>query len=188
MYIPLKDGKRTVIKNTITTKTRFGVGDRKDYYTIIDVLVYKGVIYALLESDRYGEDDMLVVKLPENIKHISKGNLWLCYIPKENIIVDTCNDIITTLEDEGIIGNGDDPCYLLTDGQLDYDDSIVQRYYRYYAEDHDCGGIVFAETREEAVKIVKRKYPKESNLLVWDPYVDEYFDPDNPSLLETSGS
>ena len=82
------------------------------HYTIIDVASYNGSVYALLESNTCGEEDMLVVELPQsNIKLLrlydegmmripgrSKMYEYEVFIPRRKIIVETAyNDIVTEL-------------------------------------------------------------------------------------------
>ena len=95
------------------------------HYTIIDVASYSGSVYALLESNTCGEEDMMVVELPQsNIKLLKPYDEWMMripgrskmyeyevFIPRRKIIVETAyNDIVTELVesildsvDEGLI-------------------------------------------------------------------------------------
>ena len=43
--------------------TSFYIEGRNDYYTIIDVVSIGGDMYALLESNKYGEEDVVIVYL-----------------------------------------------------------------------------------------------------------------------------
>ena len=57
-------------------------------------------------------------------------------------------------------------------------DKKMWRYTNY-----DSGGIVFAETEEEAHKKLKAKYEKD-NFEVWDWLNDDYYDSDHSDVID----
>ena len=64
--------------------------------------------------------------------------------------------------------------------------------YRYSINEGDVGGIVFADNKETAEQKVKAKYKDRFNfrsdeLLVWDVHQDDYYDMENPEVLECYG-
>lgn len=111
--------KKIISENKIYTfpadfRTNFRVEGR-GMYTIIDALVYKNKVYALLESNKYGEEDMLVIKLPSvnKLKFIctreeTSFSFYAIFIPEFDIVVEsTYNNIVISLEDEGIVVDKD---------------------------------------------------------------------------------
>lgn len=58
--------------------------------------------------------------------------------------------------------------------------------WRYTINNGEIGGIVYADTMEEAEDKVRKKYPnKEIN--VWRMINDDYFDTENPDVWECYG-
>lgn len=102
-------------------KTNFRVEGR-GMYTIIDALVYKEKVYALLESNSRGEEDMVVVKFPplDKLKALycyNNNNFYAFFIPECLIKIDTTYDnIVISLEDAGVIQ--DETYILLSDEEL----------------------------------------------------------------------
>lgn len=67
---------------------------------------------------------------------------------------------------------------------------MLERVWRYVVEDK-FGGIVFADTKEEAEYKVKARYSRFldsiSNVLVWKIEEDDFFDAENPDVLDCYG-
>ena len=108
---------KTTMEFPATSLTSFKVEGYQGYYTIIDVVTLKCKdTYALLEHNVQGEDNMLVVKLPNTTNPLilkryngSKYDTDLLeptdhaiYIPERNIIAEAYDNVIITLEDNDI--------------------------------------------------------------------------------------
>lgn len=62
------------------------------HYTIIDVASYNGSVYALLESNTCGEEDMMVVELPQsNIKLLRLYDEGMMFERNMNISTAKCS-------------------------------------------------------------------------------------------------
>lgn len=65
--------------------------------------------------------------------------------------------------------------------------------WRYTINEGECGGIVFADTKENAENKIKAKYKNkfssdpDTDLIVWRMKDDDFFDPENPDVLECYG-
>lgn len=113
MYKQLTNG--VVINNPkITTKTYFQVENDSEsknhhpYYTMIDAATIGTCTYLLLENNKWGENDLVVVKLPKNPYWIhsqdptlnyNNGEHEALFIPHGRVVCSTEDDIVTTLDD-----------------------------------------------------------------------------------------
>ena len=110
----------------ITKKTSIKVEGRYGTWGVIDAYLTGNGLYALLESEDYGDETaLLLVKLPKqhNFYLIEKDGYG--YVVNEKYflrqrmeIAETYDDIVTTLIDEDLIDDEDDG-YLLTDEEID---------------------------------------------------------------------
>lgn len=109
----------------IDKKTPIKVEDRYGSWGIIDACAVGSHIYALLESEQYGDEaSLLLVKLPTLnnvylIKEDRYGNMFSkrYYLQSKFEIAETYDDIVTALIDEDLIDNEDD-CDMLTDEEI----------------------------------------------------------------------
>lgn len=113
MYKKFTNG--VVINNPkITTKTYFRVENDSEsknhhpYYTMIDAATIGTVTYLLLENNKWGEEDLVVVKLPKNPYWIhpqdptlnyNNGEHEALFIPHKLFVCTTYDDIVTALDD-----------------------------------------------------------------------------------------
>lgn len=104
-----KETKKGHVHYNINKKTTFRIEGENEhstkFYSIIDAATVGDSTYCLLESNMYGEDDMVVVKLPKNLLWLVQENKEevKVFIPHKYIICSACNDIITELTDNDII-------------------------------------------------------------------------------------
>ena len=63
---------------------------------------------------------------------------------------------------------------------------MLNRVWRYSINEGEFGGIVFADTKESAERKVRRKY-NDGDVCTWQMTNDDYFDRDNPDVLECYG-
>lgn len=61
------------------------------------------------------------------------------------------------------------------------------KLYRYSVDDGEFGGVVVAADLQEAKKLVRKSYPNVNDILVWDAEEDDYYNEDNPNVLECYG-
>ena len=125
MYKTFENGR--YFQNNLTTKTLIRV-EGLDDYTIIDALSIDINTYLLLESYAYGEEDMCIIDITtapiiwmqrEDGKPFHKHYEKKAWFSKDRIVVECAyNDIITELEDCGIIENNSE-CYIWENEEID---------------------------------------------------------------------
>lgn len=109
----------------ITKKTSIKVEGRYGSWGVIDACLIGTELYALLESEQYGDEAaLLLVKLPKKndsyiVEKDSCGNdvNIKYYIRQQMEMAETYDDIVTALLDEDLIDNEDD-CDMLTDEEI----------------------------------------------------------------------
>jgi hypothetical protein len=66
--------------------------------------------------------------------------------------------------------------------------TIYVQIWRYSINEGEFGGLVYANTFEEAEAKVKQKYPNNNNeIQIWRLFNDDYFDTSNPDVWECYG-
>ena len=63
---------------------------------------------------------------------------------------------------------------------------MLNNIWRYSINEGEYGGIVFAETKEDAINKVRQKY-QNGDILVWLMTSDDYFDEQHQDVLECYG-
>ena len=123
----LKRTKSGVIYSyPINKKTSIKVEGRYGSWSIIDACLSGDNIYALLESNQYGDETaLLLVKLPDTdncylVKEDRYGNVIskMYYLRSRFEIAETYDDIVTAMVDEDLI-DGEDDCDMLLDAEID---------------------------------------------------------------------
>ena len=126
MYKKLDNGVE--INYPVNDRTAFRVEGYNDYFTIIDAItkVEGHETYLLLESNSYGEEFTLVIKLPDVMYKIikldespmyvflDKKQPYAIFIKERYVIADDCagNYLTETLQDNNIINVEDEDSYI----------------------------------------------------------------------------
>ena len=63
----------------------------------------------------------------------------------------------------------------------------VKNLYRYSINEGGFGGIVIANTLDEAVEKVRKKYGSANEIAVWEFLNDDYYDEENKDVVECYG-
>lgn len=120
----IKETKNGSVYYNIDKKTVFRIEGENEhstkFYTAIDAATVGDKTYCLLESNMYGEEDMVVIQLPKKLFWLTtegKPTEAKVFIPHKYIICSAYNDIITELTDNDIIMDGFD-AELWTDEEI----------------------------------------------------------------------
>ena len=63
----------------------------------------------------------------------------------------------------------------------------VKNLYRYSINEGDFGGVVIANSLDEATEKVKKKYGNAEEIAVWEFLNDDYYDRENKDVVECYG-
>ena len=63
----------------------------------------------------------------------------------------------------------------------------MKNIYRYSVNEGGFGGVVIADTLDEAAKRVKKKYGNANEIVVWEFLNDDYYDEKNKDVIECYG-
>ena len=65
--------------------------------------------------------------------------------------------------------------------------TVIEKIWRYSINTGEYGGIVIADSLEDAESKVRHKYPNKEKICVWKMIDDDYFDEKNPDVWECYG-
>ena len=63
----------------------------------------------------------------------------------------------------------------------------MKNLYRYSINEGDFGGVVIANSLDEATEKVKKKYGNAEEIAVWEFLNDDYYDSENKDVVECYG-